>query len=70
MNTFAVVETDAIPTGCFRAVQRLIDSLGLGPMGLHVAVRIPVVMRAGVDQLDDADAALDQPAGDEALRAE
>ena len=39
-------------------------------MVLHVAVCVPVVVRAGVDQLDDADAPLDQPAGDQALIAE
>ena len=42
---------------------------GLGPMVSHVAVRVPVVIRARVDQLDDAHAALDQPPGDQALVA-
>ena len=49
---------------------RPVDAAGLGAMVLHVAVGVPVVARAGVDQLDDADAALDQPAGDQALVGE
>src|SRR5207249_2954144 len=47
-----------------------IDAGGLAAMLLHVAVGVPVVVRAGVDQLDDADAALDEPPRHEALPAE
>ena len=36
----------------------------------HVAVRVPVVRRARVDQFDEADAALRQPARHQALPAE
>ena len=39
-------------------------------MVAHVAVRVPVVVRARVDQLDDPHSAFDQPAGDQALVAE
>ena len=43
------------------------DDCGVpGQVGMigHVAVRIPVVGRAGVDELDEAHAALGQAAGD------
>ena len=36
----------------------------------HVAVRVPVVARADIDQLDKPHAALGEPAGDEALPTE
>ncbi len=39
-------------------------------MVLHVAVRVPVARRPGVDQLDEPDPTLGEPAGDEALPAE
>src|SRR5262245_38904563 len=45
--------------------QGLIDALRLGAMVLHVPVRIPVVACPRVDQLDDADPALDQAARSE-----
>ena len=47
-----------------------VDAGGLGAMVLHVAVGVPVVVRARVDQLDDPHAPLDQPAGDQALVGE
>ena len=48
---------------------RLIDVLRQPGMVQHVAVRVPVVRRAGVDQLDEADATLGQTPGDQALPA-
>ena len=49
----------------------LIDGLRQLGVGVHVAVRIPVAGRAGtgVDQLDEAHAALDQAPGYQALPA-
>ena len=59
---------------CFRSVSRPAigrsTRSGLGAMVLHVAVRVPVVAGAGVDQLDEPHAALDQPPGDQALPGE
>ncbi len=49
---------------------RLIDLRRQPAVVGHVAVRVPVAARPGVDQFDEADAALDQPPGDEALPAE
>src|SRR5262249_6876062 len=49
---------------------RPVDALGLGAVVLHVAVGVPVVGSAGVDELDDAHAAFQQPAGDETLPGE
>src|SRR5579871_5908152 len=48
----------------------LIDSLGeLGVLG-HVGVGVPIVVGTAVDQLDEADAALGEAAGDQTLPAE
>ncbi len=47
-----------------------IDVAGEGLVAVHVIMRIPIVVGAGVDELDEAHAALDEAAGDEALPAE
>src|SRR6516164_11539042 len=48
----------------------LIDSLReLGVLG-HVGVGVPIVVGAAVDQLDEADAALGEAAGDQTLPTE
>ena len=47
-----------------------IDVSGKMFMIAHVAVRIPVVRRARINHFDEPDAALDEPAGDQALPAE
>ena len=41
---------------------RAIDPECLRAVVLHVAVSVPVVVGAGIDQFDDADAAFDHPA--------
>src|SRR5262249_23204801 len=47
-----------------------IDLAGKRLVGGHVGMGIPVVQGAGVNQLDEADAALGEAAGDEALPRE
>ena len=53
-----------------QAGQGAVDALGLGTMGLHVAVGIPVVLRASVDEFDDAHASFEQSSGEETLGCE
>ena len=65
-----VVEQAALFQVADQAGDRPVDVLGQADVVHHVAVRVPVVRRAGVDQLDEADAALGQPPGDQALPAE
>jgi len=61
-------------TAEFEIVQKrregAVDALGFRAMGFHVAVGIPIVVRTGVDEFHDADAALDQTARDEAMPTE
>jgi hypothetical protein len=52
-----------------QACDRLVDVLGQPHVVVHVAVRIPVVRRAGVDQLDKPHAALGHSPGHQALPA-
>ena len=46
------------------------STFGPGVRGPHVAVRIPVIRGTRVDHFDESHAALDEPAGDQALPAE
>ena len=48
----------------------LVDTQRLGPMILDIGVRIPIVVRARIDQLDDAYAALKESPRDQTLPAE
>ena len=73
----SVVQTTSVsssrPRG-FRSLQqardRLIDVLRQPRMVQHVAVRIPVAGRAGIDQFDKPHTAFDQPPGHQALPGE
>src|SRR5262245_31904551 len=53
-----------------QARNRLVDLLGERGVGRHVAVRVPIIAGAVVDDFDEAHAALSEPPGDEALPAE
>ena len=73
----SVVQTTSVSSSmparlrsCSSPAIGLVDVLGQRDVVRHVAVRVPVVRRAGVDQLDEPHAALGQPAGDQALPGE
>ena len=64
------IEQSALSQIANQGRDRSVDPRRLAAVLLHVAVRVPIVVRAGVDQLDHAHAALHQSPCQQALRRE